>query len=485
MLGMGEEDDPLPRDLDQVDDEQTSVRISEWLVGVDAPTATPDAPGPSPHVEVTVENLHVDDEVILPDKHGYRQVVFDSAPYKALLSRLAREISLTPLVEGDAMDVIRSQILKTLPERRHVSRYVESETFTMVFNATWDLAEFLITQYETSYQPENVLGKVITLTGSISDAQALPCSEYLSQTWPATGHHVLEVISRSFQIDKQVTSKRSIQHPEQGVSGKSTCTGLASKTNMPLELLPDRSQIAAIFTRPSEFHLQAKGTADFLAEIGEIVAWLTAALRVSPDKDIIAHCTPEVLTAKKLVGALEIFSCDLHFNIDSDYSSASLAGHCWKGLFLNPVVVRGFPILRRSRPGTGLEIPLDMAAGLVEAKRIHDFMGRFCLKGFSAMLAPVEVVGETVLWHLFYNPTGGRIPYLHLEEQPFSGNASINTLRCSRHVIGWCSDAMYMFGEHLLSSVCSVSHFSEESVFYSPLPFIRSIHVFNKPLTLQ
>jgi hypothetical protein len=230
MLGVGEEDDLPPRDPDQVDDELTSLRIDEWLVGLGAPTATPDAPGPNPHVEMSVENLYVDDEVTLPDKHGYRQVVFNSAPFKAPLSRLAREVSLTSLAEGDAMHVIRSQILKILPERRHVSRYVESETFTMVFDVTWDLAEFLMDQYGTSYQLENVLGKVITLTGSMSDAQALPCSEYLSQTWPVTGLHVLEVISRSFQTGKQVTGKESAQHPDQGVSGKSTSTGRARLT---------------------------------------------------------------------------------------------------------------------------------------------------------------------------------------------------------------------------------------------------------------
>ncbi|KAM7210521.1 hypothetical protein V8F06_014094, partial [Rhypophila decipiens] len=129
-------------------------------------------------------------------------------------------------------------------------------------------------------------------------------------------------------------------------------------------------------------------------------------------------------------------------------SSSRITGECWKGLFLNPVVVRGYPILRRSRRDTGLEIPLEMAASLVDATRLHAFGGQLCLKGFSAMLVPVEKVEKTVLWNLYYDATGARIPYLDMNrKQPGLGNIDVNMIRSSRHVVGWCSGAMYMFGD--------------------------------------
>jgi len=106
------------------------------------------------------------------------------------------------------MNTIRGQILGMLPDGRRVSRYRESETFTMVFDAPWNPAIFLEHQFGSSVEPEDALGKVITLTGSMSEAQALPCAEYLRQTWPATGTHILYAIKDSLQKRKQVTSKQ-------------------------------------------------------------------------------------------------------------------------------------------------------------------------------------------------------------------------------------------------------------------------------------
>ena len=202
----------------------------------------------------------------------------------------------------------------------------------------------------------------------------------------------------------------------------------------------------------------AEGTADFLAEVGAIISWLAAALRASPDESYMACCTPNVVVKAKYLARSREFECHIQLDINVDRSSSGRAGHCWKGLFLNPVVVRGYPILRRPRRDTGLEIPLDMAANLVDAKRLHEFMGQFCLKGFSAMLAPIEVVGETVLWHLYYNAAGERISYLDMSrKQPDLDAINTNVLRSSRHVIGWCSDAMYMFGEPLFFRLLSDS----------------------------
>lgn len=89
---------------------------------------------------------------------------------------------------------------------------------------------------------------------------------------------------------------------------------------------------------------------------------------------------------------------------------------------------------------------------MTQARRLHKFMGQYFLKGFSAMLAAVEVVDGIMRWHLYYNPDGGRISYCEADESPYLEGINENVLRVSRHIIGWCSHADYLAGK--LGSAC-------------------------------
>jgi hypothetical protein len=222
---------------------------------------------------------------------------------------------------------------------------------------------------------------------------------------------------------------------------------LVANVSFLLGTLPDKTEIILIFgTHPGRFSLLAGGTADSLAELGEIVAWLVSAVRCSPDENTRAYCTPHVKRSDR-----DVFSYNFDIEIDTSLGDETqgIEGRCWHGMFRNPVIVRGFPIPRRPRANTGLEIPLHMAARLTDARRVHDFRGRLCLKGFSAMLAVVEVVGDMVLWHLHHNATGGRVSYLDAHKSSYTGTIDTNVLRVSRHVIGWCSHAEYLAGTYL------------------------------------
>jgi len=220
------------------------------------------------------------------------------------------------------------------------------------------------------------------------------------------------------------------------------------QTEEVLRALPDRSVIEVGPSNWGCLEILTKGTADFLAEVGEIVAWLAAALRSSPDGRALACCTPHRVRFETLPQSRFCY-CIIHLETrkETETEIDNVAGRCWHGIFRNPVVVKGFPILRRPRPHTGLEIPLHMAAQLTDARRLHDFMGRFCLKGFSAMLAAVEVIGGIVLWHLYYNATGTRVSYLDAKKSSCLEGLDVNVLRSSRHVIGWCSEAEYLAGD--------------------------------------
>jgi len=445
MLELSEEDAAPQREPDPVSDEVTSSRIGEWLVSLDAPGPDESSLAREPQAAAA---LPEDDEIFLPDKHGYRQVVFDSLAYKTLVSRLERRVRLAIPAEADGMMAIRQRILGRLRQKQHVSRHSESETFQMVLSATWDPIAFLRDQYEEgSGPPGELLGRVITLTGSMDDAQALPCSEYLSQTWPETGPHILAVVTASMQTDSNISSRSAEQQTPTFSPCLPTYLPLATDVRFLLVALPDRSKITVVSSIGiGHFLMLAEGTADSIAEVGEVVAWLLAAVRCSPVEDAMAYCTPRVKTLDRDSLSAR-YRCELEFEMCASYEAKDVGGRCWHGMFRNPVVVRGFPIPRRPRPNTGLEIPFHMAARLTDARRLHDFMGRFYLKGFSAMLAAVEVIGGMVLWHLYHNTAGGRISYLDANNNsPHAEGISTNVLRASRHVIGWCSHADYLAG---------------------------------------
>ncbi len=115
-------------------------------------------------------------------------------------------------------------------------------------------------------------------------------------------------------------------------------------------------------------------------------------------------------------------------------------------MFSGAVVVRGFPIPPRPRTNSGLKIPLHMATALIKSPRLHEFIGRFYLKGFSTMLVPEEFDNGVVFWHFYYKAAGERISYLDTN-RALRGDVSAQVLRTARHIVGWCSEALYIAGK--------------------------------------
>ena len=135
-----------------------------------------------------------------------------------------------------------------------------------------------------------------------------------------------------------------------------------------LVTLPDKSEVTAKGDNgKGYFMMLAKGTADFIAEAGEIVAWLVAAVRCSPDEGTMAYCTPRV----GVLGRYSMptwYHCEIEIDICTGDETKDVTGRCWHGMFRNPVVAGVFLIPRRPRANTGLEVPLHMAAHLMEAE---------------------------------------------------------------------------------------------------------------------
>ncbi len=76
----------------------------------------------------------------------------------------------------------------------------------------WDLNSFLRDQFPEQDDELSKLSKVITLTGSLTDAWAVPCGEYLEKTWPDIGGSLLAALQKA--LEKGATL---------GAPGKSAC----------------------------------------------------------------------------------------------------------------------------------------------------------------------------------------------------------------------------------------------------------------------
>jgi nucleoside phosphorylase len=216
--------------------------------------------------------------------------------------------------------------------------------------------------------------------------------------------------------------------------------------------LPDNTKLTA-WIHESKFMVEAFGTGYSVAEVGEMFAWLGAALRSSPYNLGVACCTPSINVNSTLDNVSRTLSshrifCVIDFTIqECEERFEPSNGQCWHKIFRNPVVVQGYPISSRSESSTGLEIPLDIMAGLTQIRRINTFNGKLFIKGFSIMLVPTKHSGDLLMWHLLHNENGSRMSYLD-KTVANVGDANAFDLENTRHIVGWCSEMKYYTGRN-------------------------------------
>ena len=218
--------------------------------------------------------------------------------------------------------------------------------------------------------------------------------------------------------------------------------------------MPDGTELSAGIEH-SKFTAKVKGTKASIAEVGEQLAWLGAALRSSPYESGVGLCVPRVRYTgsdhdSNMGDKVPIFPVQ-HFKLEYDFQqnikdSEASNGQCWSDMFRNPVLVQGFPIRRKRDKNIGLEIPLHMMAGLLQTNRIEVYDDKPYIKGFSAMLVPTRVIDDTIVWHLFFNGDGSRISYVGDTVQHVEG-LTVTHIESLRHVVGWCSDTRNFIGK--------------------------------------
>lgn len=217
----------------------------------------------------------------------------------------------------------------------------------------------------------------------------------------------------------------------------------------------------AITLKDSTVVVDVTGVEPAIVEIGEQFAWLGAALRTS-NCDWIADSNALIEVIKGTGGQRTHISHipTVHFTMDYQVKKLALTdrgpiqtGSCWHLLFKNPVIARGFPIPARTHGEQGLEIPLNIMAGLAEATRITNFDDSLVMKGFSTMLVLTRLAQGSLIWHFLCYEDGRRIPYMCALETQHVPASSIDlaSLKHCRHFLGWASDVTRLAGKSMLS----------------------------------
>ncbi|KAJ8126681.1 hypothetical protein O1611_g6957 [Lasiodiplodia mahajangana] len=356
----------------------------------------------------------------------YEEMILGSLAHSWLLSSLKKEANLIT-AEPNVINAIRDFVLLCLPLSRILSRANSLLNFGVRFDIDWDPLSFLVKQFEG--RTHDILGSTLTLTGSFHNAQAVTCMDYMRQTWPSSGEHTVRLLNEA--LSKPSTWNK--------------CK------------LPDDTTLFANILK-SKLTVVVIGTRDAIAEIGEQLSWITAALRLAPNDQGVYRCKPSVQPVRfgehwaDVPGVLQpldasfVVSC----RILGPPTERNLTGQCWHGLFKNPTIVQGYPIPRRAREGTGLEIPLGILADLVQAPQISTFREKVFLKGFSSMLVLMDQMEDSTIWHLNLNRDGSYISHINASESPISGAMDVeNTIENamkSRHIVGWCLKANFYIG---------------------------------------
>lgn len=138
------------------------------------------------------QDYEEDGEASVSDLGAYRDLIIGSPAFGWLLAVLRRE-SLVEVECSHSMEDIKQKILSSLKSDHKISRSRSAEAFRATFLINWDPITFFKEQgYQGSL--EEVIDRVITLTGSAKNAQALTTLQYLHQIWPTTGEHVLQLV---------------------------------------------------------------------------------------------------------------------------------------------------------------------------------------------------------------------------------------------------------------------------------------------------
>lgn len=189
-----------------------------------------------------------------------------------------------------------------------------------------------------------------------------------------------------------------------------------------------------------------------MVEVGEQLAWVSSAMR-SSQNPACTSCEPSIERAVVTGQTARPVSISIKFRVPplNKLLQDDLDITCWLHLFRNPVIVGGFPILRRAQQKSGLELSIISMASLTNASRINRFKSYIFIKGFCTMMVAMKRIGDTMLWHVLTNEDGSDIRYHDPRVQEISPETDLtvqmSAIPAMRHVVGWWSHVKSYAGE--------------------------------------
>ena len=382
--------------------------------------------------------IYPSQRVSKPQLERYEEWILKSDAYRWLLAKLKLRTQVycpSPNIKDQIGSDIRRAVVQNMRDQNSLL------TVHMQVYVTWDLVKY-IESLEVSPSPD-MWNRILCLTGSSNDVQSVTVGTYLRQTWPTTGERLEGMLLELLNCQ-----------PRQACSCMFPNNLHASRTYGLSDVLSPtlRVEISVLYT--DEYFIVAYGNPYTIPEFAEQITWLAAALRVS-----LPQATPVMMSPRMTILSVEtsteqeakriMISSALTFDIqDSEQPPVSVKGTCWIKLFTNPIVVSGYPILRKSTPAAGLEASLGIMASLLQAQQVVRLENRIVMKGFDTLLVATEIVldDNVIMWHAYTsNNPGKRISYFDPRIEETTSNERelplLRSLRNCRHIIGWCSEA--------------------------------------------
>lgn len=184
-----------------------------------------------------------------------------------------------------------------------------------------------------------------------------------------------------------------------------------------------------------------------IIELAQQLCWIGSAVNTSPFGEQLAYARP-LLQERSFQTSCSRFEISFtHQPLQATETA------CWLPLFCGATIACGFPIPDRGDE-VGLEIPLELLAGISGVCRAVEYEGGVVMKGFSHMFVPVRKEQDRVQWHVIASLDPEiRLSYRdalsRCENRALLGELSLGDLSQSRAFVGWCSLATSRLGSEL------------------------------------
>ncbi|KAK4031555.1 hypothetical protein C8A01DRAFT_21245 [Parachaetomium inaequale] len=331
---------------------------------------------PIPNSDTLFHGVEDDDESInLAGLSGYSNVISGSRALAWLVASLGQRSLLQWGSDGMgdlAVNKIRQTILKSLPTEK-ISKREPPRQHTVSFRLKWDH----IMNQPLQERTDRLNTMVITVCSG--NAQVTSVDKYMHQTWPWNASGASSSVGRL------------ISPPYAGAWFRADFPCSES-----VSFLWDNMKITVRYDGDNLVLTTTSSTCT-LAEFGEQLAWITAALWPRA-RDSTTSSSPSIVRRDPQKVSGTPVSATICFDVLVQQSPLAPEELWWTDMVgRHPVVVRGFPVPRQPEGYIGLEHSFAMLTTMGYQPTSLD-SGKIRLTGPEKMLALVKRVNTVFIW---------------------------------------------------------------------------------------